>query len=508
MSNPGGPTASTSNDANAGQQQQGAAPPTSAATPAPAAQATTPANQNEIVMNFLARKGFMRTHQMLQEELKESAAAVKAGMSTEEFFAKNRRPRVVEAPAWKAGFAGLCRFVQGSLALHRNELQQMLWPIFVHIYLDLVKAAEPTLATEVHQEFGNEFKFQHPDVLRTLGAIKLEDHINQDPMMARWRKERYHVPLTERGWGLLQGWLQGGGLLDAAGQTKGTGDKGRDHILAIINERIELKIGAFPACRLSSPPQSLSQPFCANTQAPTHTAPAHQRDVLSRGLIGLQSDLGLSSRNEPPSEPLKLGQPPRDQRLEKDMQRELRDHGEDPTLPPPPGAVGSSAGQNGNDEALEVPSQSLPYPGGFRVIDVKREVERVREARKRIRLGPEAFQADGSLDTKEAQKQLLHAAKPSVCLFTVHDAAQTWVVDQATRIFCALLADIFRPYSMTSSLFSQDATILANGFSDSSIRMWKLNNENFKAMSSDFDAEDVRSSEWRGRGILPLSLFC
>lgn len=144
------------------------------------------------------------------------------------------------------------------------------------------------------------------------------------------------------------------------------------------------------------------------------SAPAHQRDVLSRGLIGLQSDLGLSSRNEPPSEPLKLGQPPRDQRLEKDIQRELKDNGEDPTLPP-----------TSTDESLEVPSQGLPYPGGFRVIDVKREVERVREARKRIRLGPAAFQADGNLDTKEAQKQLLHTAKPSVCLFTVHDAAQT-----------------------------------------------------------------------------------
>lgn len=229
MSNAGAAAASTSNDGASGSQ-----PPPNAAAPV---------NQNDIVMSFLARKGFTRTHQMLQEELKESAAAQKAGMSTEEFFAKNRRPRVVEAPAWKAGFAGLCRFVQGSLALHRNELQQMLWPIFVHIYLDLIKAGEPVLASEVHKEFGDEFKYQHPDVLRTLGAIKLEDHVNQDPMIARWRRERYLVPLTERGWGLLQGWLQGGGLLDAAGQTKGTGDKGRDHILAIINERIELKIG-------------------------------------------------------------------------------------------------------------------------------------------------------------------------------------------------------------------------------------------------------------------------
>lgn len=155
-------------------------------------------------------------------------------------------------------------------------------------------------------------------------------------------------------------------------------------------------------------------------------APAHQRDAVAKGLVGLQSDLGLpTSTSEPPSEPLKLGQASREPRFEKDMQRVLRNSGEDPTLPPGPG---ESAAEDPDDEnALEAPAQGqgLPYPGGFRVADVQREVEKVREARKRIRLGPEAFLNDGSVDPKEAQKQLLPTAKPSVCLFTVHDSAQT-----------------------------------------------------------------------------------
>lgn len=43
--------------------------------------------------------------------------------------------------------------------------------------------------------------------------------------------------LSERGWGLLLGWLQGGGL---QGANEGTEGRGRDRVLAIINERVKV----------------------------------------------------------------------------------------------------------------------------------------------------------------------------------------------------------------------------------------------------------------------------
>lgn len=46
---------------------------------------------------------------------------------------------------------------------------------------------------------------------------------------------------------------------------------------------------------------------------------------------------------------------------------------------------------------------------------------------------------------------------------------------------------------MTSSIVSQDTTIMANGFADSSIRLWNLKGETFKSMTSDFSPEDIKS---------------
>lgn len=210
---------------------------------------SVPCWHNNTCSVYRQRKGFARSAQALKDEIQQAAAAARQGLSLEEFAARNRAQNS-EGPAWKSGFASLCAFVQGSLALHRNELSQTLWPIFVHLYLDLVSIGQVQHATELHQQFAGEFAHQFADMLRKLGSIKLVDHIEKDPQVARWRTERYLVPLTERGWGLLQGWLQGGGLMDAAGSnSKKTGDKGRDHILAIINEHIELKIGTLPTLK-------------------------------------------------------------------------------------------------------------------------------------------------------------------------------------------------------------------------------------------------------------------
>lgn len=71
------------------------------------------------------------------------------------------------------------------------------------------------------------------------------------------------------------------------------------------------------------------------------------------------------------------------------------------------------------------PGELLPYPSTLRTIDVAREVEKVREARKRIKLGAEGFKnSDGRVVVAGDKNEALRSevGKPSVCLFTVHDA--------------------------------------------------------------------------------------
>lgn len=64
----------------------------------------------------------------------------------------------------------------------------------------------------------------------------------------------------------------------------------------------------------------------------------------------------------------------------------------------------------------------LPHPPTFQTIDVKREVEKVRDARKRIRLEPSAIN-NINADTPQGAAARARAL-PSICAYTLHDVGE------------------------------------------------------------------------------------
>jgi transcription initiation factor TFIID subunit 5 len=123
---------------------------------------------------------------------------------------------------------------------------------------------------------------------------------------------------------------------------------------------------------------------------------------------------------------LKLGPVPLAEELRTEMERVLREQAildRDPAAQydlhylRPPTVPGVNA-----------PSESdlLPRPPTFKTIDVKREVESVRDIRKRIRLDPSALT---NVDINAPQASSLRArALPSICAYTLHDVAEGFVI--------------------------------------------------------------------------------
>ncbi|GAA6032360.1 hypothetical protein JCM8097_008136 [Rhodosporidiobolus ruineniae] len=413
---------------------------------------------------------------------------------------------LADPPSWDKGYEGLRSFVENSLDIHRPELHPLLLPLFVHSYLDLVLVGYRDAADHFFERFESDHTPLYPSLTRLLRSLRLPQHVSENEVALRWRQERYHVRLSERGWGLLLGWLQGGGL---AGSTEGTEGRGRDRVLAIINERV--KVDAVPGPPL---PTSLTSHGLATDYA------ALQSGSLPPGLT--TSTEGLPD--------LKLGQAPVNPQLEREVRRVIRDEeGEDADgaaaaegaaaggAPKTEGGNGdatmaSAAGEGESGEGGEAkkpstaggeedvksapaapsgptllapfPAELPPYPSTFRTLDVQREVELVREARKRIRLGAEAFKPEGALVVTAAsvggegkkgegeggrEERRRAIGRPSVCLFTVHDAGD----------------------SLTTALFSSDSSILASGFSESYIRLWSLTGKGLRALRTDLKGDEV-----------------
>ncbi|BGP16771.1 hypothetical protein JCM10213_002164 [Rhodosporidiobolus nylandii] len=387
---------------------------------------------------------------------------------------------LADPPSWEKGYEGLRAFVENSLDIHRPELQPLLLPLFVHSYLDLVLVGYREAADQLLTRFAPDHSAQYPALIRLLSSLRLPTHVSENESALRWRQERYHVRLSERGWGLLLGWLQGGGL-QGMGGAEGTEGRGRDRVLAIINERV--KVDAVPGPPL---PSSLT----------SHGLATEYASLQNAGAVPPPPGSSL-----PPGLPeLKLGAAPVNAQLEREVARQLRDADGEPApaaVAPAPAAEGEEPkdgaeqaegeGETKNpllapDLVAPFPADLPPYPSTFRTLDVQREVELVREARKRIRLGGEAYKPEGALvkagggevgaallgpDGKKGEERKV--GKPSVCLFTVHDAGD----------------------ALTTTSFSADSSLLAGGFSESYIRLWSLTGKGLKALRVDLNGDEV-----------------
>lgn len=129
--------------------------------------------------------------------------------------------------------------------------------------------------------------------------------------------------------------------------------------------------------------------------------------------------------------PLKLGPAPLPDGLADEATRLLKEEGDADVLM----GDGTTAKQRrlgalSNDPPLVSPelSELPPRPVLFKQIEVKKEVERLRDARKRIRLEPGPLTAsDAELGLDRAALFAKSGALPSLCAYTFHDAGDGYV---------------------------------------------------------------------------------
>lgn len=126
--------------------------------------------------------------------------------------------------------------------------------------------------------------------------------------------------------------------------------------------------------------------------------------------------------------PLKLGLAPLPDSLAEETKRAIKeDQDFDSAMDGTDGAMSAKARRAlaANEPTLVPPESSdlLPRPVLFKSIDVRREVEKVRDARKRIRLEPAPLTAsDAELGLDRAALFAKVGAMPSICAYTFHDA--------------------------------------------------------------------------------------
>lgn len=356
------------------------------------------------------------------------------------------------------GFRELEAWVEGSLDIYRPEFRHIIFPIFCHFYLDLVQFGFKDAAQEFFETFSPSLEPLHITIIHRLSTLRLPSHIQSDETAQQFRNEKYTIRMSRSGFALLLGWLTEG----IGGEAPGAGDgffgekgrRGRAAVMRVVNNHLRFDVS----------PTNATKP---STSYEDSTGLLSSLIPQSNGVS--TSYTNPQAFNDAAGE-LKLGPAPISDELRTETEKSLREQAMMDRDPPT--QYDNHLVRASTTAGMVSPTTAdlLPHPPTFKTVDVRREVEKVRDARKRIRLDPSAHSStDGNTSQGVAARQ---RSLPSICAYTLHD------VHEGSPC-CA---------------FSEDTSLMAAGFEESYIRLWNLKGEPLNGLQSEFQLNNIRDS--------------
>ncbi|KAK7902607.1 Transcription initiation factor TFIID subunit 5 [Exophiala xenobiotica] len=145
----------------------------------------TQQNLNQIVIDYLAKKGYHRTEATLRAE------------SSNQEIPKDGdiKPTPTGIPRYHEMFARLRAWTDDALDIYKPEVKRLLWPLFVYSYLDLVQQFYPKEAVRLFQKFSEDFKKENEYDLRGLEHITLPEH-GENKIAKLYRDNKYRLSLS------------------------------------------------------------------------------------------------------------------------------------------------------------------------------------------------------------------------------------------------------------------------------------------------------------------------
>ncbi len=282
------------------------------------------------------------------------------------------------------------------------------------------------LAQEFFVTFSPSLEPLHSNVIHRLSTLRLPSHIQSDETAQRFRSEKYSIQMSRSGFALLLGWLTEG----VGGEAPGAGDgffgekgrRGRAAVLRVVNNHLRFDGKHCPRRTVSQVKHELVAVATTSASKSSFTSWEDNTGLLS-SLIPQTNGTSTPFTNpqafNSAAGELKLGPAPILEELRAEAEKSLREQAmmdRDPTA-----QYDNQLVRPTTVAGIVSPTTAdlLPYPPAFKTVDVRREVEKVRDARKRIRLDPSALSvADGNTPQSATARQL---SLPSICAYTLHD---------------------------------------------------------------------------------------
>eukprot|EP01094_Clydonella_sp_ATCC50884_P025273 TRINITY_DN6585_c0_g2_i2.p1 TRINITY_DN6585_c0_g2~~TRINITY_DN6585_c0_g2_i2.p1 ORF type:complete len:640 (-),score=127.87 TRINITY_DN6585_c0_g2_i2:170-2089(-) len=229
------------------------------------------------ILKYLKKRGYKATESKLKEEASLEDVVLQSDADSASLANQILFYSAVEAAegpkAYASSYSALTQWVHNTLECYRCELSPLLYPLFVHSYLDLVTRAHPKHAQEFMSAFAAEHEVLHLSEVQALQGVTLPSHVHESEVAKSYRTNRCVFRLCQSSFELLISFLH---------------DRDFMILLSIINERLNL-------CVYDSKPE-LAAPFNDH-----HPITGHS--VLERRELASKKVYWGVLRETPPPEP-------------------------------------------------------------------------------------------------------------------------------------------------------------------------------------------------------------
>eukprot|EP01080_Neovahlkampfia_damariscottae_P004249 gene4249-7586_t len=181
-----------------------------------------------IVVNYLEKKGYKKALNTLEQEIKRDIEVTDLSFSSSnepDISISNQTTEV--SKLLTNGYQNTCEWINSSLDLFKNELIQILYPIFVHSYLEMISKGY----IQESKEFFNKYKSQHVhfhgNEIHTLEGVQTQSILTENELTQRFLKSKYDIRISQISYDLLMKYLQ---------------DSNDILILSIVNQYLNFKV--------------------------------------------------------------------------------------------------------------------------------------------------------------------------------------------------------------------------------------------------------------------------
>ncbi|TYH61262.1 hypothetical protein ES332_D07G039100v1 [Gossypium tomentosum] len=392
---------------------------------------------NSFVAAYLKKKGFKEAEQLLEDLQKKESAPIDFHNDPDlAKFIHHFSQSEDDVARYQDGYSKLRSWTYSSLDLYKHELLRVLYPVFIHSFMDLVAKGHLQEARTFFNAFHEDHELMHSRDLQKLEGVLSQSHLEEMEFARSLRQNKVNIKICQYSYGLLLQYLH---------KTQSTA------MLGVINEHIKFQVTSGQPGSISDDTEVVTLIGSCQDAASLINQKEIHWGLLEDSLEDrLEKEGGLLSDSEKAEAENKEGD------VDDSKKRSVEG-----------GKQGASTKKLKKDKAVNATAKSArpeakPTPAAPRV-------------KPELTLPVMSTEVEQSiLEDLRNRVQLSSVALPSVSFYTFLNTHN----------------------GLNCSSISQDGTLVAGGFSDSSLKVWDMAKLGQQAGSSTLQGEnDSTSSE-------------